>query len=337
MHSVPESRTAGPNDPLRAGCGWLGWKAERFLPVHSTWTGIKKVVTMLLSVLQANAVVLDITANLRTIDEAARRAVQAGADLLLTPELFPVGYAPLRLRGELDPSALPAIRDQLAGIARRNRIALVYSLPAVAGGESGAALAGGTGTSPAGPGWHISATLVDAGGMELLSYGKVHLFGGEERKAFIAAAEPPAVVDFHGIRTSLLICYDIEFPEAARAAAARGAELLLVPTALSAGFAAVPQVLVRARALESQVSVAYANHCGNEDAYTFGGGSVVAGPDGGLLAEAGGAPALLFAEVSTEAVQAARASVPYLRERRPGLYQEWEAGLPRETGRPGQA
>ena len=289
---------------------------------------MKKVVMMLLSVLQANAVVLDIEANLRTVDHAAQRSAQSGADLLLTPELFPVGYAPLRLRSELDPEALPAIRTRLADIARRNRIALVYSLPAPVHAEP----------APANePRWHISATLVDAQGREILDYAKVHLFGGEERKAFAAAAEPPAVVDFQGIRTSLLVCYDIEFPEAARAAAARGAELLLVPTALSAGFEAVPQVLIRARALESQLNVAYANHCGNEDAYTFGGGSVVAGPDGVLLAEAGDGPALLFAEVGTVAVNAARDEVPYLRERRPGLYREWEARLPQEPGRPGDA
>ncbi|MEO3939728.1 carbon-nitrogen hydrolase family protein [Paenarthrobacter nicotinovorans] len=277
---------------------------------------------MLLSVLQANASVMDVDANLKTIDDAARRAAQAGAGLLLTPELFPVGYAPLRLHAELDPATLPGIRERLAGIARTHGIGLVYSLPA----ESTELPAHDDGAQPAAAAnrWHITATLLDDSGAEVLNYAKVHLFGPEEHKAFVAAQEPPAVVDFNGIRTSMLICYDVEFPEAVRAAATRGAELLLVPTALSAGFDNVPQVLIRARALESQLNVAYANHTGHEDVYNFLGGSVVAGPDGSLLAAAGDSPTLLFAEVGTDTVKAAREEVPYLRERRPELYGKWD-------------
>ncbi len=270
---------------------------------------------MLLAVLQANAAVLDVDANLAAIDDAARRAAAAGASLLLTPELFPVGYAPLRIDAEFDYAMLPELRERLAGTARRHGVGLVYSLPA-----------------PDGHGGHrITATLLDRTGNTLLDYGKVHLFGEDERKAFSPASDAPAVVGFEGLQASLLICYDVEFPEAVRAAAVRGAELLLVPTALSAGFDAVPQVLLRARALESQLTVAYANHSGHEDGCDFAGGSVVAGPDGALLASSGDGPALLFAEVSADDARAAREKVPYLRERRPELYREWETG---ETGAP---
>jgi 5-aminopentanamidase len=262
---------------------------------------------MLLAVLQANAAVLDVEANLRTIEDAARRAAEAGARLLLTPELFPVGYAPLRVRAELDPGDLHGLRAKLQDIARRHGIGLVHSLPVVTADGR----------------WHIGATLLDTDGSVLMEYVKVHLFGEEERKAFVAGTRPPAVVDFHGIKASLLICFDVEFPEAVRAAATHGAQLLLVPTALSHGFDSVPQVLVRARALESQLHVAYANHSGIEDGCTFLGGSVVAGPDGVLEASAGPAAELLFADVSVQAVDDARAVVPYLGERRPEVYREW--------------
>jgi predicted amidohydrolase len=267
------------------------------------------VVTVLLALMQANARVLDVDANCTALDEAARTAAAAGAAVLVTPELFPVGYAPLRLRAELDPTGLPSIRETLAAIARRHRIALVYSLPSVTDGAT----------------WQITSTLVDATGAELLNYAKVHLFGDDERAAFSAADAGPAVVDFNGIRTSMVICYDVEFPEAVRAAALAGAELLLVPTALAHGFDSVPQILLRARALESQLTVAYANHSGTEDGCEFLGGSVIAGPDGALLAAAGTGPALLYAEVSAASAHEAREAVPYLRERRPELYGDWES------------
>lgn len=269
---------------------------------------------VLLALMQANSAVLDVAANVAAVEEAARAASAEGAQLLLTPELFPVGYAPIRLRAAFDPATLPALRAALAGVARRHRIALVYSLPAV---------------TPAGE-WRISATLVDESGEELLRYEKVHLFGPDEREAFAAATEAPDVVEFHGFKTSLVICYDIEFPESARAAALRGAELLLVPTALAGGFDAVPEVLVRARALENQLTVAYANHTGVEAGCEFRGGSIVAGPDGSVLAAAGPGVELLFADVGVPADAAedaaehgADAAVAYLRDRRPELYRAW--------------
>ncbi len=170
--------------------------------------------------MQANARVLDVDANCAALDAAARAAAGEGAAVLVTPELFPVGYAPLRLRAELDPTGLPAIRETLAGIARRYGIGLVYSLPSVT--ERGS--------------WHISSTLVDSAGVELLTYAKVHLFGDDERAAFSPAEAAPAVVDFNGFRTSMVICYDVEFPETVRAAALGRAELLLVPAALALGI-----------------------------------------------------------------------------------------------------
>lgn len=267
------------------------------------------MITVKLALMQANSSVLDIERNCAAIDQAARVAADAGAEMLLTPELFPVGYAPVRVRAELDPGTLPGIREALAGTAARHRIALVYSLPAVTdGGE-----------------WQITATVLDHSGNELLSYAKVHLFGPDERKAFSPAEAAPAVVDLGGLKTSLAICYDVEFPETVRAAAAAGAELLLVPTALAHGFESVPQVLLRARALESQLTVAYANHSGEEDGCAFLGGSVIAGPDGELLATAGAGQELLYAEVTAEAARRARDAVPYLRERRPDVYRAWDA------------
>ena len=262
---------------------------------------------MKIAVLQAEATVLDLEANLRVVDAAARRARQDGADLLLTPELFTCGYSPELVRQRLTAEDLRLIADRAAAIARRHGIALVYSAPRQGAGGC----------------WHIAATLLDDAGRAVLSYDKVHLFGDEERRAFAPAEDAPRVVEHGGLRVSLLICYDVEFPESVRAASDQGAELLLVPTALGAGFAAVPNILLPARALESQVVIAYANHCGTESGLEFGGESVVAGADGSLLARAGTGPDLVHAVVDSALVAAARERVPYLRDRRPDLYGRW--------------
>jgi predicted amidohydrolase len=261
---------------------------------------------MLLALLQARAVVMDADANQAAIEEAAEAAAAAGAAVLVTPELFAVGYAPLRVREELDVAQLPQLHATFGAIARRHRIGLAYSLPEVTG----------TGN------WHIGATLLDAEGNVLLTYSKVHLFGPDERAAFSPGDGPPPVANFNGIPTSLAICYDVEFPETARAAAVAGAELLLVPTALGHGYDDVPQVLLRARALENQLFIAYANHCGTEEGHLFPGGSVIAGADGRLVAAAGEEPQLLFAEVGKNAA-GRHGGVSYLADRRADVYHRW--------------
>lgn len=261
---------------------------------------------MLLAVMQAHALVMDVEANLATIDAAASQAAAAGADVLLTPELFTVGYAPRRVRRELDAASVPGLHGRLRRIAEDQRIALAYSLPAVDA-----------------DGWSITATFVDGMGAELAAYTKVHLFGPEEKEVFTPGTEPPAVFDFHGIRMGLVICFDIEFPESARAAAARGTELLLVPTALGHGFEAVSTKMVPTRALEGQLFIAYANHALTHDDPALGGMSVVADPFGRTIALAGEGEQLLLADIEPEAVARVRDEVDYAAERREDLYRGW--------------
>ena len=266
---------------------------------------------MRIAAMQEAAGVLDVTGNLALIEAAAARAAAAGADLLVTPELFASGYAPAAVAPRLDTGLVRHVEEGAARIARDHRIALVYSVP-----------------SPAPGGWHIGAVLLDRTGQELLRYGKVHLFGDEERDSFLPASAVPGTAVFEGLRLGLLVCYDAEFPESVRALADSGADLVLVPTALGAGFESVPEVLLRARALESQVGLAYANHVGSAPmaqggTLTFGGGSVIIGPDGGVLAQAGSGPDLIIADVEQSAIERARAAVPYLSDRRRDVYPTW--------------
>lgn len=261
-----------------------------------------------IAVLQARAGAGDPDANLAIIRRSAARAVEAGAHLIVTPELFATGYAPATVRR----SDGAGIRAGLARIAREEGIGVVGSTVEDDGGTG-----------------YISASLFDRSGAELLRYRKAHLFGDEERGSYAPGDGVPRVAEFQGLRIALGICYDIEFPEYARSAARAGADLLCIPTAVPAtgdvggaqplltyNAERISTLLVPARALENGVYIAYANHTGPD----FTGTSVIASPYGTLLSTAGEDEDLLFADVEAEEVQRARKINTYEHDARPGLY-----------------
>lgn len=112
----------------------------------------------------------------------------------------------------------------------------------------------------------------------------------------------------------------MEFPETVRAHALAGTDLLCVPTALAEPFTVVPDTLVPARAVESQLYVAYANRTGTEGPYTFAGRSALAAPDGTVPVRGGRDEELLLADADPALLAASRSDSPYLRDRRPELY-----------------
>jgi predicted amidohydrolase len=118
----------------------------------------------------------------------------------------------------------------------------------------------------------------------------------------------------------LLICYDVEYPEAVRSVALLGADVILVPTALTEEYASVPDFLVPARAVENQVFVAYCNHAGVENGMRFLGGSRLTDVDGKPLAAAGAGEALIIGEISQRRRLDAAKLYPYRTDRRPELY-----------------
>ncbi|MEO6201016.1 MAG: nitrilase-related carbon-nitrogen hydrolase [Cryobacterium sp.] len=264
---------------------------------------VRDAHTVRLAMLQARAEPLAIAENIALIDAYAREAREAGADLLLTPELFATGYAPALIAQSVSEEAAADIRESLRAIAANRDIALAFSAP-------------GPGPVDA---RHITATLVDKTGTVVLAYEKSHLFGPDEASSFRPGGEAPPVAELLGLRMSLLICYDVEFPETVRAAAVRGAQVVLVPTALTSGYEKVARVLVPARALENSVTVAYSNHVGVEDGLDLAGASVVAGPDGTVIVDAGTATGLVYADLSIPDVD-----VDYLADLRPGLYRAWD-------------
>ena len=115
------------------------------------------------------------------------------------------------------------------------------------------------------PGGRVYNTAVafDAEGRLAAAYRKIHLFDalGQRESDQVAPGDEPVVTELGGLRVGILTCYDIRFPELARALVARGADLIVVPAGWAAGLFKEEHwvTLVRARAIENTVWVAAAD------------------------------------------------------------------------------
>ncbi|MBO9522717.1 MAG: carbon-nitrogen hydrolase family protein [Nocardioidaceae bacterium] len=160
-------------------------------------------------------------------------------------------------------------------------------------------------------------TLVLADGDRLTTYRKIHLydsFGNRETDLVTPGPLTPVLTEVGGLRTGLMTCYDLRFPELARALSAEGAEVLVLPAAWVAGPRKVEQwrTLVQARAIENIAWVVAAAQPGPR--YT--GHSMVVAPTGDVVAEAGEGDEVLHATLTLDAVREARERNPSLSNRR---------------------
>lgn len=225
----------------------------------------------MIALLQCEPHPLDKTRNLDLMARAAAAAGRAGARLLCLPELFLTGYVVgPELAGHGETLDGPAVR-RAAEIARDCGVALVFGMP-----------------ERAGEALFNTALAIDAAGSIAGRYRKIHLFGPRESAVF-DAGDAVTVVDLAGYRVGLAVCYDIEFPEMARALHRVGAQMICVPTANMLPYVSVPTTLVRARALENSVPVVYANLTGHVGDIVFTGDSAIVGFDGTDRARAGAA------------------------------------------------
>jgi predicted amidohydrolase len=239
---------------------------------------------------------------LELMQRQALRAAAAQARLAIFPEMFLTGYnigdAVFDLAEPADGPSAAAVES----IARESGVAILYGYPERSGQRV-----------------FNSAQLVHPARGAIANYRKTHLYGGEEKRLF-APGDDLVTADLDGLKVGILICYDVEFPEAVRALALAGAELVAVPTALIEPFDIVSRTLVPARAFENQVYVAYAGMCGREGNLGYCGLSCIVGPDGRDLARAGTDPALLCADIDPAGIAAGRKANPYLCDRRAELY-----------------
>ncbi|MDM7933967.1 MAG: agmatine deiminase family protein [Methanothrix sp.] len=256
--------------------------------------------------------------NLRRGIEMVRDAARRGAEIVCLPELFRARYFPQREKNDafLQAETIPGpSTEALSALAKELEIAIVA--PVFERDESS---------------FYNSVAVIDADGSLLDTYRKVHVPHDPlfyERSYFTPGDEIRVYSTRYG-RFSALICYDQWFPEAARIAALRGAELIFYPTAIGwirgnerpeeGDWHDAWRTIQRGHAIANSVYVAAVNRVGREDDLTFWGGSFVCDPFGRVLAEGGEDEEVLVVELDLSRNEMIREGWGFFRNRRPDVY-----------------
>jgi predicted amidohydrolase len=170
-----------------------------------------------------------------------------------------------------------------------------------------------------------TSVAIDAAGQLVGTYRKIHLFDafGDLESERVAPGDTPVVVELAGVRVGLITCYDIRFPELARALVDQGAELLAVIAAWGQGTFKEEHwtTLVRARAIENTTWVIAVDTAPDRDRPALSGPtgvgrSLLVDPMGTVQADLGPFPAVRSAELDLDLTGKVRRLLPSLRHRR---------------------
>ncbi|HEY3049507.1 MAG TPA: NAD+ synthase [Polaromonas sp.] len=251
-------------------------------------------MSLKICVAQLNYCVGDMPGNAQKIIDAARSAYEAGARLLLTPELAICGYAAEDLF--LRPSFIQACDDAVNRVARE--LAGLKGLTVVVGTPTHGNISdGGMGLrtkSMAVQQRHNAAKVLREGRI-VESYAKRELPNYQvfDERRYFTPGQGTCVfqaegVDGESISIGLLICEDAWFEEPARLAKEAGAELLVVINAspFHVGKGGEREQMMRLRVLATGLPLVYAHLVGGQDEIVFEGHSFALQADGALAGRA---------------------------------------------------
>ncbi|MFF9013309.1 carbon-nitrogen family hydrolase [Streptomyces sp. NPDC014870] len=228
------------------------------------------------------------------------RAERGAADLVVLPELWPMGaFAYESFAAESEPLRGPT-----------------YEAMAAAARDAGVWLHAGSIVEAAEGALYNTSLVVSPSGDLAASYRKIHRFGFDKGEAvMMAAGEDLVTFTVPELTFGVGTCYDLRFPELFRGLVDAGAEAFVVPAGWPARRRAHWTLLARARAVENQAYMLACGTAGTHAGVEQAGHSIVVDPWGEVLAEAGPGEEILRVELDAARVATTREQFPALKDR----------------------
>ncbi len=242
-----------------------------------------------------------IDANLEKISGYLERLASEKVSLAVLPEMFSCSFDNENLKEHS--GSTQKIIETLSNLSLKHKMAIAGSLPELEDGKI-----------------FNTMVFIDVDGKLKGRYRKLHLFRLTGEHLYYTAGNEIITVDSVLGRIGLMTCYDLRFPELARALFLKGAKLIVISAQWPEPRKEHWEALIRARAIENQLFMVCSNRTGKEAGLVFPGMSMIVDPMGKILANAGGNDSCVFAEIDLGAVQNMRTLIPCATDRRPEIY-----------------
>ncbi|MCP3762228.1 carbon-nitrogen family hydrolase [Domibacillus sp. A3M-37] len=258
---------------------------------------------MKIACLQMDITFGDPEANYDQAADFLKKASDAGCELAVLPELWTTGY---------DLTRLDEIADHRAERAKAflTEMAKQYNMHIV----------GGSVANDTGDGVKNTMIVVDKTGAIVHEYSKLHLFRLMNEEKYLIDGDGDGLFELAGEAMAGFICYDIRFPEWFRKQVLNGARVLFVPAEWPLARVDHWRTLLMARAIENQAYVVACNRSGSDPDNQFAGHSIIVGPWGEVIAEAGENEEMLIGDVDFDAIDEIRSRIPVFEDRRESFY-----------------
>ena len=245
----------------------------------------------------------DFAANFATAERLVRRSAAQGARLIGLPEYVPFYGAQADWK-RIARQTTADVVERFSALAKE--LGVYLALGSVLEDIPGSAKVANT------------SIVVDPAGMEIARYRKIHLFDVTlpdrvyRESDTLQAGDQIVTCKVDEWTVGLSICFDVRFPEHYAALVAKGANLILVPSAFTAVTGKVHwEPLLRARAIETQCYLAAAAQTGQcMPGKKCHGHSMIVDPWGIIVGELTEGEGIVMADIDLSNYRHVRASMP---------------------------
>ena len=218
-------------------------------------------------------------------------------DIVICPELFLSGYGSLEKINAYSEKNDGNYAKEIRTLAKKSHTAIIYGYPEKDDHRL-----------------FNSAQLFDEEGISIANHRKKLLPPTADESKIFTPGKESSIFSIKGVKSAIVICYELEFPEIIRELALEGVELIIAPTGQSSHWPAAALHNCRTRAFENGIFVAYANSTGQLNGISFMGESKIIGPEGLDIVNAGIGEKLISAEIDTHEIKLTRGKLPYLKD-----------------------